>query len=43
MQQLADDGIQSMTSENAIYIANMDESANALCAIVPDERFTRNR
>ena len=43
MQQLADDGILSMTSENDIDIANMDESPNALFVIVPDERFTRHR
>lgn len=43
MQQLADDGILSMTSENDIDIANMDESPNALFIIVPDERFTRHR
>ena len=43
MQQLADDGILSMTSENDNDIANMDESPNALFVIVPDERFTRHR
>ena len=43
MQQLSDDGILSMTSENDIDIANMDESPNALFVIVPDERFTRHR
>ena len=43
MQQLADDGILSMTSANDIDIANMDESPNALFVIVPDERFTRHR
>ena len=43
MQQLADDGILSMTSESDIDIANMDESPNALLVIVPDERFTRHR
>ena len=43
MQQLSDDGILSMTSENDIDIANMDESSNALFVIVPDERFTRHR
>ena len=43
MQQLADDGILSMTSESDIDIANMDESPNALFVIVPDERFTRHR
>ena len=43
MQQLADDGILSMTSESDIGIANMDESPNALFVIVPDERFTRHR
>ena len=43
MQQLADDGILSMTSESDIDIANMDENPNALFVIVPDERFTRHR
>ena len=43
IQQLSDDGILSMTSENDIDIANMDESPNALFVIVPDERFTRHR
>ena len=43
MQQLADDGILSMTIENDSDIANMDESPNALFVIVPDERFTRHR
>ena len=43
MQQLADDGILSMTSESDIDIANTDENPNALFVIVPDERFTRHR
>lgn len=43
IQQLSDDGILSMTSENDIDIANMDESPNALFVIVPDERVTRHR
>ena len=43
IQQLSDDGILSMTSENDVDIANMDESPNALFVIVPDERFTRHR
>ena len=43
IQQLADDGILSMTSENDIDIVNMDESPNAIFVIVPDERFTRHR
>ena len=43
MQQLADDGILSMTSESDIDIANMDENPNVLFVIVPDERFTRHR
>lgn len=43
IQQLSDDGILSMTSENDIDIVNMDESPNALFIIVPDERFTRHR
>ena len=43
MQQLADDGILSLTSENDIDIINMDEQQNAVFIIVPDERFTRHR
>jgi type IV secretion system protein VirD4 len=43
MQQLADDGILSLTSENELDIVNMDESPNAVFVIVPDERFTRHR
>ena len=43
MQQLADDGILSLTSENDLDIVNMDEEANAVFIIIPDERFTRHR
>ncbi len=43
MQQLSDDGILSMTSENDIDIVNADEKPNAIFVIVPDERFTRHR
>ena len=43
MQQLADDGILSLTSENELDIINMDEAPNAVFIIVPDERFTRHR
>ncbi len=43
MQQLSDDGILSMTSENDLDIVNMDEEPNAVFIIVPDERFTRHR
>ena len=43
MQQLSDDGILSLTSENDMDIVNMDESPNAVFIIVPDERFTRHR
>ena len=43
MQQLSDDGILSLTSENDLDIINMDEEANAVFIIVPDERFTRHR
>lgn len=43
MQQLADDGILSLTSENDLDIMNMDEASNAVFIIVPDERFTRHR
>ena len=43
MQQLSDDGIMSLTSENDLDIVNMDEKPNAVFIIVPDERFTRHR
>lgn len=43
MQQLSDDGILSLTSENDIDIVNMDERPSAVFVIVPDERFTRHR
>lgn len=43
MQQLADDGILSLTSENDLDIVNMDEAPNAVFIIVPDERITRHR
>lgn len=43
IQQLSDDGILSMTSENDIDIVNMDEQPSAVFVIVPDERFTRHR
>ena len=43
MQQLSDDGIMSLTSENDLDIVNMDEQPNAVFIIVPDERFTRHR
>lgn len=43
IQQLSDDGILSMTSENDLDIVNMDEQPNAVFIIVPDERFTRHR
>lgn len=43
MQQLSDDGILSLTSENDLDIVNMDEKPNAVFIIVPDERFTRHR
>ena len=43
MQQLSDDGILSLTSENDLDIVNMDEETNAVFIIVPDERFTRHR
>lgn len=43
MQQLSDDGILSLTSENDIDIINLDEEPNAVFIIVPDERFTRHR
>ena len=43
MQQLTDDGIMSMTSEDDLDIVNMDEAPNAIFIIVPDERYTRHR
>ena len=43
MQQLTDDGILSLTSENDLDIVNLDEAPNAVFVIVPDERFTRHR
>jgi type IV secretion system protein VirD4 len=43
MQQLSDDGILALTSENDLDIVNIDESPNAVFIIVPDERFTRHR
>ncbi len=43
MQQLADDGILSLTSENDLDISQLDEEPNAVFIIVPDERFTRHR
>lgn len=43
MQQLSDDGIMAMTSENDLDVVNMDEQPNAVFIIVPDERFTRHR
>lgn len=43
IQQLSDDGILSMTSENDIDVVNMDEQPTAIFVIVPDERFTRHR
>lgn len=43
MQQLADDGILSLTSENDLDVVNMDENPSAIFVIVPDERFTRHR
>ena len=43
IQQLSDDGILSMTSENDIDIANMDESPNALFVIVPDESSSKRQ
>ena len=43
MQQLTDDGIMSMTSEDDLDLVNMDEAPNAIFIIVPDERVTRHR
>ena len=43
MQQLSDDGIMSLTSENDLDIVNIDEQPSAVFIIVPDERFTRHR
>ena len=43
MQQLSDDGILSLTSENDLDIVHLDEQPSAVFIIVPDERFTRHR
>lgn len=43
MQQLSDDGILSLTSENDVDIITLDEKPNAVFIVVPDERFTRHR
>lgn len=43
IQQLADDGILSLTSENDLDIISMDENPSAVFIIVPDERFSRHR
>ncbi len=43
MQQLADDGILSITSEDDMDITGFDENPNAVFVIVPDERITRHR
>ena len=43
MQQLSDDGILSLTSENDLDIINLDEEPSVVFIIVPDERFTRHR
>ena len=43
MQQLSDDGILSLTSENEVDIISLDEKPNAVFIVVPDERFTRHR
>ncbi len=43
MQQLSDDGILSLTSENELDIVNIDEKPNAVFIIIPDERYTRHR
>lgn len=43
MQQLSDDGIMSLMSENELDISDLDERPNAVFVIVPDERVTRHR
>lgn len=43
VQQLSDDGILSLTSENDLDIASLDEHPTAVFIIIPDERVTRHR
>lgn len=43
VQQLADDGILSMTSGNDFDFSKIDEEPNAVFIVVPDERFTRHK
>ena len=42
MQQLSDDGILSLTSDNDLDMMALDEDANAIFIVVPDERVTRH-
>lgn len=43
MQQLSDDGVMSMLSDDEIDIHQMDEAPNAVFVIFSDERVTRHR
>lgn len=43
IQQLSDDGILSLTSENELNLSELDERPSAVFAVIPDERITRHR
>ena len=43
MQQLSDDGVMSMLSDNELDVGIMDEEPNAVFVIFSDERVTRHR
>ena len=43
MQQLSDDGVMSMLSDNELDVGQMDEEPNAVFVIFSDERVTRHR
>ena len=43
MQQLSDDGVMSMLSDNELDVSQMDEEPNAVLVIFSDERVTRHR
>ena len=43
MQQLSDDGVMSMLSDNELDVSQMDEEPNAVFVIFSDERVTRHR
>ncbi|MCD8208015.1 MAG: type IV secretory system conjugative DNA transfer family protein, partial [Bacteroidales bacterium] len=42
MQQLADDGILSMTSDSEINLFSLDERPTAIFIVIPDEKKTRH-